>query len=146
MLATHAIKARVAASKWRLFGRRKLWLVHGTGETFVVTAKTAIPPKFGDEVLIVDVSDDRPILASSPRKRRLYVNFEKKKLSPEGSYAVWLGGSTITEAHVGSGEYECMSHMVQDWFTFVEDEVALTLLVVEHGGPLRMSNDLMTRL
>ena len=145
MLATKMIRARLAAAKWRPFGRRKLWLVHGTGQTFVVTAKARLLPNPGDEVLIIDVSDDRPILASG-RRPRLYVNFEAKGLEPEGGYAVWLGGNTITRAHAESGEYECMSAMVQDWFTTVDDDVALTLLVVEHGGPLTMSNDLLTRL
>jgi hypothetical protein len=151
MLATHMIKARLAASKWRPFGRRKLFLVHGTGETLTVTAKmgVALLPEIGDEIMVIDVSDDRPYLARGQfRRTRLYVNFEKQGLVPDGGYAVWMSGSTISEAQRNARpvQYECMSNMVDDWFTTVEDEVALTLLVVEHGGPLRISNDLMTRL
>lgn len=143
MLATHAIKARVAASKWMLFGHRKLWLVYGTGQTIAITAKVGTAPEIGDELLIIDVSFDQPILGNGGR---LYANFEEHDLKPEGGYAVWLSGCSISKEDVESGAYECMSIMVNDWFTFVEDEIALTLLVVKHGGTLIKSNHLMTRL
>lgn len=152
MLATHMITARLASSQWRPFGRRKLWLVHGTGETFVITAQIgALLPEVGDEVMIIDVSSTQtPLLARGQfRRNRLYVNFEKEGLAVEGKYAVWLSGATITHEQRDARDpvqYECMSHMVDDWFTTAEDDTALTLLVIEHGGPLHISNHLMTRL
>ena len=143
MRATNAVRARVAASKWRPFSKRKLWLVYGTGETLVVTASMSVPPKFGDEVVLIDATVRDPNLGMG-RYRRLYIDFEQHNIEPDDLFGVYMNGG-LTEDQMRSPDFECLSHMVNDWFTLVDNH-DLTLLVIACGGPLTWGKDFVARV
>ena len=138
MLASPALEGRIAAIKWRPFGRRKAAIVYGTGESITLMVKSSASGKLGETVYLIDNAEDRAYMPSYGA--RLYLDFDKHGLERRGSYGVWLGG--LTRAQQESGDFECLCAMVDDWFTFVEDDVALTLLCVTNGdGHFRIGRD-----
>lgn len=137
MFASPAIKGRVAAVQWRPL-LRLITVVYGLGQSVTVRTKGRATAKIGDDVFLID-SESGPWFSG----RRFYIDFTKHGLEDPGSYGVWVGG--LSRSQVESGDFECLSAMVDDWFTFVDDDAALTLLCVTNGdGHFRIGRDHLT--
>lgn len=124
MLASHAIRARIAAVTWR--GQHRISLVYGTGKRIDVRGKVFGPrPSEGDELILIDANISHVQLSRRTELRRLFLNFNQRKLVPEGNFGVWIPGHELPEEH--ASEFVCLSSMMNDWFGVVDDH-DLTLL------------------
>jgi hypothetical protein len=140
MLASPAIEGRIAATAWRPFGRRLISFVHGMGETLTIKVRVRNPEviEIGATIVLIDSRVKAPVFPF--RGKRLYLDFAKHGLTAQGSYGVWTGREELSSDQRYSGEFECLSTIVDDWFTFVPTEVDLTLLCITNGGSLRIDN------
>ncbi len=135
MLASHAIRARVAAVTWR--GKHRISLVCGTGQSIELKTKVYGPrPLVGDELILIDAAIRHIQLSRRTQFRRLFLNFDQQNLEPDGNYGVWIPGHELPDGH--SDDFCCLSQMADDWFGVVDDH-DLTLLRL-HVPSFRIDN------